>query len=94
MPMYVFRCPRCHEEMEALQAFTDPAPRHCGETTNRVPTTASFGFRTLGGNIARFSPSHGPVTKGNRRPATIGHGHGLGGHRGRTPPKLGKKSYA
>jgi hypothetical protein len=92
--MYVFRCTRCREEIEALQAFDDPAPKHCGETTNRVPTTASFGFRTLGGNIARFSPSHGPVMKGNKRPATIGNGHGLGGRKGRTPPKLGRKSYA
>ena len=93
MPMYVFRCPRCREEQESLQAFDDPAPKCCGGTTNRVPTTASFGFRTLGGNIARFSPSHGPVTKGNKKATVIGKGHGLGGHRGRTPPKLGKRAY-
>jgi putative FmdB family regulatory protein len=73
MPIYVYRCPACSTEVEEIRSITDtsPAPRHCGREMNRAPTTASFAFRTAGGNLAGFSPSHGPVTKGNRKPKTI-----------------------
>jgi predicted nucleic acid-binding Zn ribbon protein len=93
VPIYEYECPVCNTVKEELAKQGDPAPLCCTQMT-RILSPTSFAFRTLGGNLARFSPSHGPVMKGNKRPVTIGNGHGLGGRRGRTPPKLGRKSYA
>lgn len=101
MPIYVYRCPECgaeREEIRKVSEIDEPAPTckggefsdpdaHRPAPMERAPTTASFGFKTAGGNFAWFSPSHGAVTKGNRRPKTISTGHGLGGHRPQASPK-------
>lgn len=99
MPIYVYRCPQCGREAEEIRRVSeaDAAPPRCfgdrlvpppyGTSMVRVPQAASFGFKTRGGNFASFSPSHGPVTRGNRRPRTISRGNGLGGHRPPASPK-------
>lgn len=87
MPIYAYRCEHCNaetEEVRMLSEVYDRGPRcPCsdGAVMTRVPSAASFGFKTKGGNFASFSGAHGPVTKGNRRPKTIRKGQGLGGHR-------------
>ncbi len=101
MPIYAYRCEECGaeaEEVRRLSEFDAPGPTckggsfsaedsHAPRVMARAPTAASFGFKTKGGNFAWFSPSHGAVTRGNRRPKTISTGHGLGGHRPRASPK-------
>lgn len=95
MPIYIYRCPGCGAEQEELRSFDDPGPNCHGWATEaheptrmvRIPAAASFGFKTAGGNFAWFSPSHGAVTKGNRKPKTITTGDGLGGHRPHASPK-------
>jgi hypothetical protein len=101
VPIYVYRCPACGREAEELRrvsecgeagptckggAINDEAS-HAPVAMPRAPTTASFGFKTKGGNFASFSPSHGPVTRGNRRPKTVSRGAGLGGRRPPPSPK-------
>ena len=87
MPIYAYRCPSCGSEIEELRSLRDetPPPTHCGGETVRIISAASFGFRTAGGNVYGFSPSHGPVTKGNRKPKTI-YRSDLGGRRAK--PKI------
>lgn len=85
MPIYVYRCPECKRQIEAIETVAEGALPHvfcaCDVPAMRVPQAASFGIKTRGGNWAAFYGSHGPVTKGNRKPKTISRGNGLGGHR-------------
>ncbi len=101
MPIYVYRCPECGAEAEEIRRIADmdaPAPTckggpyssedsHAPALMARAPTTASFGFKTRGGNFAWFSGSRGSATRGNRRPKTISRGAGLGGRRAPPSPK-------
>lgn len=96
MPMYVFKCPapECEQEREELRRVSEidePGPGCPSHDLRmkRVPTTASFGFKTAGGNYAMFSGAHGPATTGSRKIPTIGKGHGLGGHRKFDKSKVG-----
>jgi putative FmdB family regulatory protein len=43
MPLYVFKCVKCEEEIEVLQKYDDPAPQHCEQDMERV---------LAGGNIS------------------------------------------
>jgi hypothetical protein len=52
----------------------------------RIISTTSFTFKTAGGNNLHFSGARGAYTRNRKKQAIIGHGHGLGGHRGRKPP--------
>lgn len=91
MPLYEFECPVCHAVKEELMKQGEAAPRCCTQM-ERILSPTSFAFVTKGGNLFNFSPSHGRVTKGNKKQGvkTIGHGHGLGGVRGRRPPTAPK----
>lgn len=91
MPIYEYRCAQCgaqSEEIRSISRAEDSGPDHCGAPMQRVPSAAGCQFMTAGGNPYNFTPSHGHVTKGNRKPQTIGYGHGLGGHKGRKPPTM------
>lgn len=84
MPIYAYRCKSCGTEVEELRSLKDetPPPTHCGGEMARILSAASFGFATKAGNIYNFTPSHGRVTRGNRKPKTISRGD-LGGKRPR-----------
>ncbi|HKA19642.1 MAG TPA: zinc ribbon domain-containing protein [Blastocatellia bacterium] len=44
MPIYVYRCESCDDELEILQARHDAAPgacRKCGTTLERIPSSPS-----------------------------------------------------
>lgn len=93
MPIYEYLCEACGEQTEEI--FTSVkvvTPTHCDQPMKRLVSGASFAFKTRGGNLIGFSGSHGPVSKGNKRPKEIGRGHGVGGRR--KPPTLGGKPYA
>jgi putative FmdB family regulatory protein len=86
MPVYTDRCEACGREAEDIRSVSAPQPECCGRPTVKVPASASFAFKTKGGNLFNFSPSSGRVTKGNRRPKVITRGIGLGGRR--KPPRI------
>ena len=84
MPIYSFRCNACDAERDEYRSLSDrdlPADCPCGGTMRQVPAVCGMAFITKGGNWMSITPATGHVTKGNRRPRTIGNGHGLGGRR-------------
>jgi putative FmdB family regulatory protein len=53
MPMYVYKCSNCQNEVEEIQRFDDPAPDlcpHCNEkgTLSRVMGTSNFALKPGG----------------------------------------------
>lgn len=90
MPIYNFRCPKCGEQTEAIQKFSDAPPVHCETPMERAPAEASFAFTTKAGNIYMFSGARGKVTKGSKKPFEIGGPLGKGKKRA----TLGGKRYA
>jgi len=80
MPLYEDLCTACGHLQEEIRRVSDPAPTHCGQPMERQLGTAMLGHRTRGGNDI-YSAATSTTTKGNRKPKTIGRGHGLGGRR-------------
>lgn len=91
MPLYPFVCPACDAERDEIRPVASrdaPCPCTCGAPMERVPGTSSIAFATVNGNTCSFSGRAG-VAKGNKRPITIGWGHGIG-KGGKALPKLKK----
>lgn len=85
-PLYEDRCTSCGHTQEELRSASAPQPEHCGQPMQRVfgffvtATTTRNGKLVFGVQNSRW--------KGNRKPKTIGRGHGLGGKR--KPPTMAK----
>jgi putative FmdB family regulatory protein len=95
MPILNFYCQSCGKRFEEItlnaRAPRPPVPTCCGKATERYLEATSFTFKTKGGNNIGFSGAHGPYTFNKKKLSTIGHGHGLGGRRGRKPPTSPEK---
>lgn len=88
MPIYAFHCDRCDLDSEVIQSFRDAPPEHCGMPMRLLPSVASSAFVTLGGNLFNFAGAHGRVGRHrSKKPATIGHNHGMGSDKRRAPWK-------
>lgn len=91
MPLYAYRC-ECGAEREAVREVAARDERTscavCGLPMARVPALIGvIAHNTKGGNLMH-STTTGSTWKGNRKPKTISRGNGLGGHPGRTPPRI------
>ncbi len=89
MPIYEWACPKCERVDETLTVnITErpEVPMCCNRDMQRIISATSFTFKTAGGNNLHFSGARGAYTRNAKKPATIGHGHGLGGRPGRKPP--------
>ena len=94
MPILNYHCESCgklFEEITLNATRRPPAPVCCGKVAERYLQPTSFTFKTAGGNNLHFSGAAGPYTRNAKKAATIGHGHGLGGHRGRRNPTSAEK---
>jgi putative FmdB family regulatory protein len=94
VPIYEWACPKCARVDETLTVNITEKPETpmcCNQDMERIISKTSFTFRTAGGNNLHFSGAAGPYTRNARKQATIGEGHGLGGHRGRHRPTSTEK---
>jgi putative FmdB family regulatory protein len=91
MPLYSFTCDVCGQKEDDLRPVhrrNEPIYCHCGNRMERQLTVPSaVAIVTAGGNLIH-SVTTSSTWKGNRRPKTIGRGHGLGGRR--PPPTMAK----
>lgn len=89
MPILNYVCTVCDKRFEEITLNATrrpPAPNCCEKVAERYLQPTSFTFKTAGGNNLHFSGAAGAYTRNAKKAATIGHGHGLGGHRGRRNP--------
>lgn len=86
MPLYEDRCDACGHTQEELRSATAPDPEHCGKPMSRLFGSFSVAHTSRNGKLI-FGVQNSKW-KGNRKPKTIGRGHGLGGRR--KPPTMAK----
>lgn len=91
MPLYAIKCAACDVMRDVVRCVDErdaPESCRCGGSMARVPALIGvIAHNTKGGNLMH-STTTGSTWKGNRKPRTISRGNGLGGHPGRTPPRL------
>jgi len=91
-PVYEYLCDSCGKKLEDYRPVREcdaQGPVCCGAPSRRILSLAGMALLTKGGNWSHVTPAAGMVTKGNRKPKTIGRGHGLGGRR--PPPTIRKE---
>jgi putative FmdB family regulatory protein len=83
MPLYEYRCSKCHREFEVLQKFSDaPLEVHegCGGPVERLISAPSFRFKGSGWYVTDYKngahkagangpEANGPGTKEDAKPA-------------------------
>jgi hypothetical protein len=91
VPLYTLYCPSCRASRDEVRPVAErnmPTPCTCGADMQRQPELIGvIAHNTKGGHLMH-STTTGSTWKGNRKPKTIGKGHGLGGRPGYKPPRI------